>query len=139
MIEGTPVVDERQCQTNVQHLLASKSLMEMSPLQVSFLQQNLQRLGLFKGKIDGDFTNRALVAGLDDLAHSEKSIEKSMKGSRASLDFVWAMRNTTPKLSEPSGEASTMKLFKQASTEVTAAPAPPPARETRALPTLTPS
>jgi len=139
MIEGTPVVDERQCQTNVQHMLAAKSLMEMSPLQVKFLQQNLERLGLYKGKVDGDFTNPGLVAGLDTLTHSEKAIGDAMKGSRASLDFVRAMRNETPKLSEPSGESKVMQMFKETRAEVTMVAAVHTPRDPRVLPTLTPA
>ena len=127
LIEGTPVVEERQAQENIKGLLASKTLMEMTPIQVKFLQQNLERLGLYNGKIDGDFTNPAMVASLDSLAHAEKTIEKSMKGSRASLDFVWALRNETPKMSEPalpSGEAKVMTMFKEARAEITSAAAP---------------
>lgn len=125
LIEGTPIVEERQAQENIKNLLASKTLMEMSPIQVKFLQQNLERLGLYNGKIDGDFTNPAMVASLDNLAHNQKSIEKSMKGSTATLDFVWAIRNEKPKLSEPvpSGEAKVMAMFKEARSEITSAPA----------------
>lgn len=124
LIEGAPVVEERQSQTNIKHLLAAKSLTEMTPLQVQFLQQNLERLGLFKGKIDGDFANTALVAGLDALATTEKVIEKSMKGGMASLDFVWALRNRTAQSSEkPSGEKQIMNMFKADAKDV-AAPLP---------------
>lgn len=139
LIEGTPVVEERQSQENIKNLLASKSLMEMSPIQVKFLQQNLERLGLYSGKIDGDFTNPQMVASLDNLAHAEKTIEKSMKGSRASLDFVWAMRNTEPKMSEPSGETKAIAMFREARAEITSAPAQataaPHSRDPRLSPT----
>ena len=124
LIEGTPVVEERKAQENIKGLLASKTLMEMSPIQVKFLQQNLERLGLYSGKIDGDFTNPQMVASLDGLAQSEQTIDKSMKGSRASLDFVWAMRNEKPQLSEvvPSGEAKVMAQFKETRADITTAP-----------------
>lgn len=126
LIEGTPVVEERQAQENIKGLLASKTLMEMTPIQVKFLQQNLERLGLYSGKIDGDFTNPQMVASLDGLAHSEQTIAKSMKGSRASLDFVWAIRNEIPKLSEaaPSGEDKVMAMFRETRAEITSAAAP---------------
>jgi len=144
LIEGTPIVEERQAQENIKNLLASKTLMEMSPIQVKFLQQNLERLGMYSGKIDGDFTNPAMVASLDNLAHNQKSIEKSMKGSSATLDFVWALRNEKPKLSEPvpSGEAKILALFKEARTEITStapAVAAPRPQDPRLQPTPTPA
>lgn len=117
LIEGTPIVDERQAKKNIENLMSSKTLVELSPIQVKFLQDNLKELGLYSGKTDGDFTNPAMVASLDNLAKKESVLQKGMdrNGGRAMLDFVWAMRNTEPKISEaaPSGEAKIMQMFKE--------------------------
>ncbi len=126
LIEGTPVVDERQAKKNIENLMSSKTLVELSPIQVKFLQDNLKELGLYSGKTDGDFTNPAMVASLDNLVKKEAVLQKGMdrNGGRAMIDFVWAMRNETPKLSkaEPVEESATLKMFRANRAEITATP-----------------
>lgn len=122
LIEGAPIVEERQCHQNIQHLLAAKSMTEMSPLQVKFLQQNLQRLGLYGGEIDGDYTNKGLVAAVDTLATSEKVIERAMKGGIASLAFAFAGIKTVPAdahATTPTGEKKIMDMFRADATRTT--------------------
>ncbi|QQG36581.1 MAG: hypothetical protein HYS17_01985 [Micavibrio aeruginosavorus] len=115
LIEGAPIVEERQCHQNIQRLLAAKSMTEMSPIQVKFLQQNLQRLGLYDGEIDGDFSNKGLVSAVDRLATSEKVIERAMKGGIASLAFAFAGVRSIPAENHAvqfSGEKRVMDLFR---------------------------
>lgn len=129
LIEGAPIVEERQCHQNIQHLLAAKSMTEMSPIQVKFLQQNLQRLGLYGGEIDGDFSNKGLVTAVDRLATNEKVIERAMKGGIASLAFAFAGIKTNPAENhsgQPSGEKKIMDMFRAdaaRTTQPAAAPA----------------
>ncbi len=149
LIEGAPIVEERQCHENIHHLLAAKPLSEMSPIQVKFLQQNLERLGLFSGKIDGDFSNPKMVVALDNMVHESKVLEDSINhnggrkqfakileargieltpskpepSTQASAEFSRALRNQTPKMSEPSSEAKIMSMFKDNHNQMTSAPA----------------
>lgn len=143
LIEGAPIVEERQCHQNIQHLLAAKSMTEMSPIQVKFLQQNLQRLGLYGGEIDGDYTNKGLVAAVDTLATNEKVIERAMKGGIASLAFAFAGIKTSPAenhSNQPSGEKKIMDMFRADATRTTQpATATPAAPERRLQIALQPS
>jgi hypothetical protein len=95
----------------------------------------LKELGLYSGKTDGDFTNPAMVASLDNLVKKESILQKGMdrNGGRAMLDFVWAMRNTEPKMSPAalSGEAKIMQMFKENLAAIASPKAP-------AAPTLRP-
>lgn len=120
LIEGAPIVEERQCMENITHLLAAKPINEMSPLQVKFLQQNLERLGMYGGEIDGDFTNKGLVAAVDSLVTSQKAIEKAMKGGPITLSFAVAgLKTVSPQAADRSGYESTLGLFREALSEVT--------------------
>lgn len=132
LIEGTPIVRERQALENIENLMSSKTLTELSPLQVRFLQDNLKELRLYNGKNDGDFTNPQTVAALDNLVKGKETLQKVVdrNGGRTAIDFAWAVRHPEFAASQkaapatPSGEARIMNLFKDASLGQTAAPAP---------------
>lgn len=140
LIEGTPIVRERTALDNIQNLLSSKTLTELSPLQVRFLQDNLEDLRLYNGKKDGDFTNPNMVAALDNLVKGKETLQKVMdrNGGRLAIDFAWAVRHPEFNASAPqapSGESKIMALFKQArdaiTTPVTASVAAHPLQEPR--------
>lgn len=142
LIEGTPIVEERQYLTNIQQLLSGKSIAEMDTLQVKALQQNLEGLGIYAGEVDGDRNNKGLVAALEGIVLANRTIETAMKGGRAALPdgsarlaFFDAKENTTPKItSQPSGEARIMALFKENDAQVSqraAQTAQPPATTRR--------
>lgn len=125
MIEGTPIVEERQCMESIKHLLAAKPINEMSPLQVKFLQQNLERLGMYGGEIDGDFTNKGLVAAVDSLVTSEKAIEKAMKGGPITLSFAVAgLKTVEPQTSHKNQYGSALAIFKEMGSQATRQTAP---------------
>lgn len=130
MIEGKPVVKERAALENIQTLLGGqKTLTELSPLQVRFLQDNLKTLRLYKGSNDGDFTNPKMVAALDSLVKAKDTLQKVMdrNGGRLAIDFAWSVRHPEfqqsqkPAQDVPSGEAKIMAMFKETGQGMTAA------------------
>lgn len=130
LIEGAPIVRERQALHNIENLMASKTLTDLSPLQVRFLQDNLKELRLYNGKNDGDFTNPQTVAALDNLVKGKETLQKVMdrNGGRTAIDFAWAVRHPEfaatqkPAQAAPSGESKISNMFKDASTGLRTAP-----------------
>ncbi len=127
LIEGTPIVRERAALHNIENLMSSKTLTELSPLQVRFLQDNLKELRLYKGKNDGDFTNPQMVAALDNLVKGKDTLQKVMdrNGGRLAIDFAWSVRHpefNTGTKPAVSGESKIMDMFKQARDAITTAP-----------------
>lgn len=129
LIEGAPVVRERKALHNIENLMASKTLGELSPLEVRFLQDNLKELRLYSGKNDGDFTNPQMVAALDNLVKGKETLQKVMdrNGGRLAIDFAWSVRHPEfqqsqkPAQDVPSGEAKIMAMFKETGQGMTAA------------------
>lgn len=124
LIEGTPIVRERAALENIQTLMASKTLAELSPLQVRFLQDNLKELRLYKGKNNGDFTDPQTVAALDNLVKAKDTLQKVMdrNGGRLAIDFAWSVRHPEFNASAKpatSGENKIMALFNQTRDAIT--------------------